>query len=413
MHCRVSRLWRPRRRRRTARRLGPPALVATCTLACLAPVSAGADTIVAVSGSSVIVSGQPLGDATITAWRRDSLTGKPVVLGRFTGRANGLGPFSVNTTPPDVGGGDCWQKGAPASALTPDLLPGDAVTVTGAPAAAGGVPPPALSVVVPPDAKPSEGPIPGCASVAPFARNVITDAPQQVTGGPITVSGRAQPLATGVSVTAADPANATAAASATPAEDGTWSATIPAADLAALADGPLTVTPVFAVPDVATGAQAHLAAAPVTVQKQAIAAGPAALAPGAPAPGDATPSQGGGEPTSPVRPGAVPPRGAATLHVMGLRVPARLSLAAARGRGISASLIAPGGASTVQLQLRRGGKTLARKAVAARPGTRTTVRLSSPALRRQLRRGRYELRTRAGSSPAALGPPLIRTVVVR
>jgi hypothetical protein len=413
MHCRVSRPWRQRRGRRAARRLGPPALAATCTLACLAPVAARADTIVAVAGSSVIVSGQPVGDATITAWRRDSLTGKPVVLGRFTGQANGLGPFSVNTTPPDVGGGDCWQKGALASPLTPDLLPGDAVTVTGAPGVAGGVQPPALTVLVPPDAKPSDGPIPGCASVAPFARNAITDAPQQVTGGPITVSGRAQPLATGVSVIAADAAHATATASATPAEDGTWSATIPAADLAALADGPLTVTPVFAVPDVATGAQAHLAAAPVSVQKHATSGDSAASAPGAPAPGVSTPAQAGGEPASPVRPGAVSPAGTATLQVMGLRVPARLSVAAARGRGISASLIAPAGASTVQLQLRRGGRTLATKTVAARPGTRKTVRLSSPAVRRLVRRGRYELRARAGSSPRRLGPPLIRTVVVR
>jgi hypothetical protein len=76
-------------------------------------------------------------------------------------------------------------------------------------------------------------------------------------------------------------------------------------------------------------------------------------------------------------------------------------------------LIAPAGASTVQLELLHGGKALYTTAVPARPGARATVRLSSGNLRRLLRPGRYVLRVRAGSSLKHLGPPLLRGLVVR
>ena len=410
MYHRLSRLGRPH----AVRHLAMPVLAITSTIACLAPAAARAATdsgpMVTVVESSVIVARPPVGDATITASRLDPLTGKPVVIGTYTGVANPS--LSVNTTAPSAGiAGDCWQKGALSSALTPDLRPGDVVTVTSAGGLLGG-PPASTSVAVAPDAKPSTGPIPACADSAPFAQNTITDAPASVTGGgPITLHGRAQPLATGVSISAGDGTNVTPAASATPAADGTWSATIPADAVAPLADGPLTVTPVIAVPDVSTGAQAHIAAAPVTVQKQAAAAGAGAGVSGS-GPGAALAGTAGGT-GRPGSPASTPTAATGPSRVSGLRAPSRVSARTARGSGITASFVVPAGASTVQLQLLQGSKALYSTAMAVRPGARRTVRLSSPSLRRLLRPGRYTLALRAGTSPQQLGPPLLRGLVVR
>jgi hypothetical protein len=406
------------------RHLAVPVVALTSTIACLAPAAAPAATdsgpMVTVVESSIIVARPPVGDATVTASRLDPVTGKPVVIGTYTGVANPS--LTVNTTAPSSGiPGDCWQKGALSSALTPDLLPGDVVTVAGAGAVLGG-PPLTASVTVAPDAKPSSGPIPACADSAPFAQNTITDAPASVTGaGAITLRGRAQPLATGVSVAAADGTNVTPAASAAPAADGTWSATSPADAVARLADGPLTVTPVIAVPDVSTGAQAHIAAAPVTVQKEA-AGGPGAGAPGAGSgaavaggAGGAAPGTAGGSVGGAARPGSPAPAPGRTgpSRVSALRAPSRVSARTARGSGITASFVVPAGASTVQLQLLRGSTALFTTAMAVRPGARRTVRLSSPSVRRLLRPGRYTLAVRAGTSPQHLGPPLLRGLVVR
>jgi hypothetical protein len=340
-----------------------------------------------------------------------------VVIGQYTGFAAPFGPFSVNTTIPSPGnpGGDCWQQGALSTALTPDLRPGDTVTVTGAGGALGG-PPVSTTVTVAPDARASTGPINGCDSLAPFAQNIISDSPASVTGGPVTVAGRAQPLATDVSITATDGTNTTPAVPATPAADGTWSATIPAAAVDALADGPLTVTPVIAVPDVSTGAQAHIAAGPITVQKAG--AGAAAAADAAAGLSTAGPADSAAS-TLTVAAGpaasaaSAPAHGTVAGRVSGLRSPARLSVRSARGRGISVSFVAPPAASTVQVQLVRGGRVVDATAVAAHPGARQTVRLNSAKLRRLLRSGRYTLRVRAGASLKQLGAPLLRGVVLR
>jgi hypothetical protein len=414
MHHRLSCLWRLRGAERPARRLRPAAFAVGSAIAFLAPAAAGAATssspTVAVTGSSVIVTGQPEGPTTVTASRRDPSTGKPVIIGRYSGVAGPYLPFTVNTTAPTATApdGDCWQQGALPSALTPDLRPGDTVTVSGTPGPLGGGGP-STSVTVAADARPSEGPIPACASVAPFAQNMITDAPGHVSAEPITISGRAQPLATDVSITASDGTRISPAASATPAGDGTWSATIPADQVAALADGPLTLSPVVAAPDVGTGAQAHVAGAPLTVQKVASGGGP-------PIPSAAGAGAGTATLNSPGRPGSTAPasgRSTVARRVSGLRMPGRLSLGAARGQGISASFIAPAGASIVQLQLLRGGRVVDTTiASVARPGTRQTVRLSRPAVRRLLRPGRYTLRVRAGASLHQLGSPLLRSLIV-
>ena len=92
-----------------------------------------------------------------------------MVIGQFGGLASPFLPFSVNTTTPTVfnPAGDCWQKGKlslPGGVgLTPDIRPGDTVTVS-----------PGPSVVVPDDAElksgPS-GPIEGCLPISAYGRN--------------------------------------------------------------------------------------------------------------------------------------------------------------------------------------------------------------------------------------------------
>jgi hypothetical protein len=67
-----------------------------------------------------------------------------------------------------------------------------------------------------------------------------------------------------VSLTATDGSATTDAVQVAPDADGKWSATL---DLGPLASGPITVTPVFTVPDVATGDAVHLAGPPATLTK--------------------------------------------------------------------------------------------------------------------------------------------------
>ena len=379
---------------RSARRVLPAAAALLATAMTCAP--AWGDTSVNVVGDSVIVTEPPPGRATIAVTRPDALTGKPVVIGLFSGLANGSLPLTVNTTnstalSPD---GDCWQKGALSQAVTPDIRPGDTVTVTGQPDPLGGAT--ATSVVVPPNGPPgSGGPIPSCQSVAPFAQNVVVDAPKTVTGGPIGVSGVAQPLATGVTTSLTDGSRSTASVDVAPAADGTWSATIPAAQVDALADGTLTVNPVFAVPDVSTGAPAHIAGAPITLQ---MARG-AAQSGGATSSGRPSHAGAGAKPRLP--------------GLSGVRVRSRISLARAR-RGLRASFVVPGGAQVIDVRLLRGTRMVAHRVVAAgRAGKRQTVVFRGTVLRRALRRGRYTLALRSGPSRTRLGTPVLRTIRVR
>jgi hypothetical protein len=344
-----------------------------------------------VIGDSVIVTGQPYGRAAIQVTRPDAMTGKPVVIGLFSGMANPNGPFSVNTTTPTAlsPDGDCWQAGALSQALTPDIRPGDTVTVTGQPGLFGGSPS-STSVTVPangPDAP--GGPIPACQSVAPFAQNAVTAGPKSVSGSPIDVSGVAQPLATGVSSSVSDGARSTAPVDVAPNADGTWSAHVPGSQVETLANGSLSVNPVFAVPDVSTGAPAHIVGGTMSVQKT-----------------------GGGHATGSgsQRPGTK----SARPHVASLRVQSRIALARARRDGLRASFVVPHGARVIAVRLSLGKRTVLRSVVpAAKAGTRQTVRLGGAALRRVLHRGSYVLAVSAGPSRNRLGASVVRTISVR
>lgn len=349
---------------------------------------------------SVMATGLPGGDTTVRVTRPDAITGAPVVIGMYAGSASIL-PFTVNTTVPTAfdPDGDCWQGGAVALpgglGLTPDIRAGDTVAVN-----------PGPSLKVPAGADPGEssgGPIYGCNPLSAYAGNRVTAATGG-SGADVAVGGVAQPLASGVSVTAADGRATTAPVDGALAADGTWTATIPAGEIAELADGSVTITPVFAVPDLATGAPAHIAGAPRTLATKAPA--------GDGAQGDQTPQ------TPPGAPAAAPPQPAPSAKAVGgltsIRATSRITLSRARRGGIRVSFVVPAGAKVARIRLARGTTTAYRKFVAvAAPGTRQTVKLSGTAFTRKLRRGTYTLSVTAGPSRSELGRPIASTVRVR
>jgi hypothetical protein len=276
--------------------------------------------------------------------------------------------------------------------VTPDIRPGDTVTVTGPPDPLGGSSS-STSVTVPADgAGGGRGPIPACRDIAPFAENAVTAAPKTVTGGPIQLSGVSEPLATGVSSSVTDGSRSTAPVDVAPSADGTWSATIPAAQVDTLADGSLTVVPVFAVPDVSTGAPAHIAGVPISLHKAR-----------------AGKTSGGAAKPNATQEG----RAVGRARISSLRVESPISLARAR-RGLQASFVVPSGARVIGVRLLLGKRTVLTSVVRARKaGKRQTVRLAGKALRRVLRRGRYTLAVSAGPSRSDLGTPVLRTIRVR
>jgi hypothetical protein len=347
-----------------------------------AAASAHAAPTVVVRGDSVLVTDQSAGPTTVQATRADALTHQPVVIGQYADTASSLIPFSVNTTTPTplMPNGDCWQQGALASALTPDLQPGDTVTVTQA-APLGGTPSSTSVPVTAAEVKDAVGPVPACKDIAPFARNAVTQGPGSVAGSPIVISGVAQPFAKSVSLTATDGKVSTSPVGAGPAQDGSWSATIPAGEVHRLGSGPLTVIPVFEVPDVSTGAMAHIAGTTIQLSKSGAA----------PAPGHAK-----------------------GVRVRSLRRPARMSLGSARRKGIRTSFVVPAGVKVVRVQLTRGGRTLTQRVLSAgRAGARQTVRLRGARLRSVLRRGSFRIAVSAGPSRTQLGPPVTRSIVIR
>jgi hypothetical protein len=317
---------------------------------------------------SVVVSGLGAGRATLQVTRPDADTGRPVVIGQYSASSSPGVPFSVNTSAPSSlkPAGDCWQAGGLSlpggGGLVPDLLPGDSVGVGG------------QSVVVPTEGfdagAATGGPVSGCDAVSTWARNRVSGA--SFIGSDLAVAGEAQPLATGVAVTASDGTHATAPVDATPA-GGRWTATIPAARLAGLADGAVRVDGVYAVADVASGAAARIHGRPLSVEKRT----PAAIA------------------------------------LTGLRAPSAIALRSVLEGKLTASFIVPTGARYVRARLARPGHTaLLVIGPAAAPGSRQTVRLASPHLRKRLVRGRYTITVSAGPTKMRLGSPALRTTVL-
>jgi hypothetical protein len=377
--------------------LPPGATALPPSATALPPSATSSSPTIVVRGDSLLVTNLPSsGQTTVEATRPDALTGAPVVIGFFSGTADQSTPFSVNTTTPTpLSPGDCWQSGALSQALTPDLQPGDTVTVSQV-GPAGGSPNSTSVAVQAGSPGGTQGPAAGCSDVAPWGRNAITSGPATVSNGALTVAGVAQPLASGVSVSATDGTHTTAPVATTPAADGTWSATLPASQLSALHNGTLTVRPVFTVPDVSTGAQAHIAGVNLTLTKFAQAA-----------------------PTTPVgaspRPGGAGPKGSAPRpRVHGLRTGAPQTLASARRNGIRVSFIVPAGTSLARIQLLRGNERLFLTVVHAhKAGSRQVVVLRSRRLSRALTAGRYMLAVQAGSNGATLGPITARPLQIR
>jgi hypothetical protein len=373
------------RGRRTNRRVASLVALAAGSAALAGPALAQADPVLNVDAvqDSLVATGLPFGTTTAEVTRPDALTGAPVVIGQFGGLANPFLPFSVNTTTPTLfnPAGDCWQKGKlslPGGVgLTPDIRPGDTVAIT-----------PGPSFAVPADAELEDGPsgpIDGCLPISAYGRNGVKAATGG-SGSDVAVNGVAQLGATGVSVAATD---ATGAAS-TPVDatlnaDGTWNASIPSSDLAALADGPVTLDAVFAVPDVATGAPAHIEGAPLAIEKKTIA-GDVSITPEAPAPAAAPPAA------------AAKPLG----NLAYLRTTKRIGQSKARAGRIRVAFYVPSGTRVARVRLSKGGKTKYLKVLGAAPeGTRQVVYLKGKSLS-SLHRGLYTLSVSVGPSQSQL-----------
>lgn len=347
---------------------------------------------------AVIATGIPFGPTTAQVMRPDALTGAPVVIGQYVATASIL-PFTINMTTPTAfdPDGDCWGAGAltlpTGIGLTPDIRSGDTVALSSG-----------KRLVVPAGSDTAAGgPGVGCGDITTYAFNAV----KTLAGGSgtdLAVSGVAQPLATGVAVRATDGGRATVPVAATLAEDGTWTATIPAAALARLADGAIIVEGIYSIPDVSTTAPAHIKGVPGTFTQRTPRSDPPKVA--APTP----------VPDAPVA--AVPdlpaPQPPAIGRVTSVRVPTQIRLASARKGGLKVSFIVPAGVQVARVQLTRGGRTVLAKVVAsATPGSRQTVKLTGSQLKRVLRRGRYTLSVAAGPSRTSLGATVERTVRVR
>jgi hypothetical protein len=382
------------------RRVASLAALAVGSAVLAGPALAQAAPTLAVDAvkDSAIATGLPFGATVIEVTRPDALKGSPVVIGQFGGFASPFLPFSVNTITPTAFNpqGDCWQKGKltlPGGAgLTPDIRPGDTVSVTGGP-----------SFKVPADAElkggPS-GPIEGCLPVSAYGQNSVTAA-SGGSGADVLVSGKAQPLATGVSVSATDGTAKSTPVDATLKADGTWSASIPATDVALLADGTVRLDAVYAVPDVATGAPANISGVPMTIEKKTVA-GDVSVAPETPpAASDPAPAA--------AAPSAQPALGRLTY----VRATSKVYLAHARTGGIRVAFYVPSGARVVRVRLSRGGKTKYLSYVSAAPaGTRQVVHLKGKSLQK-LRTGTHTLTVSAGPSRSQLGAPIKSSVLVR
>jgi hypothetical protein len=354
----------------TARRLVPAVTAALICAAAAAPV-AGAQSPISVDAAkdSVQVTGLPLGMATLQITRPDLKTGAPVVTGQYQAFALFGLPFGVNTTAPSLfnPAGDCWQKGALSLSgdlgLTPDILPGDTVSVTGGP-----------TMTVPAQTAAGDstagGPITGCDTLSLWAHNEVTKADFTAPGGDLMVTGHAQPGTKNVTVTATDGDDvSTDAVAATLAADGSYTATIPAGSLAQLADGGLTVAADYTVPDVATGNPADIGGPTVQADKET----PAAPAEPAPQPAPAAPA----------------PPAAAKIALHGLLAKTKITVRSLQAGKLRASFIVPTGVNYVRVRLAKNRTTKAKViAPAAAAGSRQTIALTGV---RKAKRGVYTI----------------------
>jgi hypothetical protein len=216
--------------------------------------------------------------------------------------------------------------------------------------------------------------------IQPLVRNAVTGADRAVVdrtnvGTNLVLSGLAQPSATAVTVTLDDSSIATAPVTApatlgpAPADGSsrTWTATIPAASVAALADGALTASGAFTLPaGVISGAR-------LTLPKNT--APPPVVAP---------------LPAAPV----VAPVAPLGLHVAGIRA-RDVKLSAVRRRGLRLTFTMPAGSRVAVVYLRRAGKLVARRVVHGTGEQR--VRFT-----RRLHAGTYVVSLSTGATAAKL-----------
>jgi hypothetical protein len=359
----------PPSERFTARRLVLAATAALVSAGVAAPV-AGAQSAITVDAAkdSATVTGLPLGMATLQITRPDLKTGAPVVTGQYQALALFGLPFGVNTTAPTLfnPAGDCWQKGALSLSgdlgLTPDILPGDTVSVTGGP-----------SLTVPAQTAAGDattgGPIAGCDTLSLWGRNAVTTADFASPGGDLAVAGHAQPGTKNVTVSATDGNDvSTDDVAATLASDGSYTATIPATALTQLSDGALTVAADYTVPDVATGNPADIGGPTLSVDKET------------PAPADPGPQAIAPQPAAPA---------ATKIALHGLLTKKKITARSLQAGKLRASFIVPTGVNYVRVRLSKNLTTKAKViAPAAAAGSRQTITLTGV---RKPKRGVYTL----------------------
>jgi hypothetical protein len=171
---------------------------------------------------------------------------------------------------------------------------------------------------------------------------------------------------------------------ATLAAGGSFTATIPSAALAPLANGPLTVGGDYTVPDVATNAPADIGGVTLSADKETPAATPQPAAPGAPP--------------------------AAKIAMSGLHVRSAITAKSAKAGKLRASFVVPSGAQFIRVRLWRTGYTAALDVFpAAKAGTRQKIAVTG--VKRSLKKGHYTLTVSASPVRTMFVGPSLRALV--
>ena len=114
-----------------------------------------------------------------------------------------------------------------------------------------------------------------------------------------------------------------------------------------------------------------------------------------------------------------PARSAVALRPSGVSLASSFRAAVTQRTGVPVTIAVPAGTNAVEVRVSRVGGVSTRKVLATvygsphgKPGA-VTIRLNRPALRRQLKRGTFELRIRVGRSRGSLGAAVTRRFRIR
>jgi len=309
------------------------------------------------------------------------------------------------------------------------------------------------------DSPATPGPVAGCG--APYAPNEAKTVSRPLinaanVGSDLLVNGVSQPGASAVNIALMDSAGRIVAAPALGA--GAWSATVPAASLSGLADGPIriassytigagrtagglltkdTTAPAAPTASVASGTYSstqnvELRAAEGTVYYTTDGSDPSTAstkygravsaaatqkvkAIAVDAAGNASPVSSFdytiAQPAAAPQPVVVPSVTTPKLKLDALTLTSRMSLRSARRNGMRAVIFAPEAAKVVRVRLLYRGRVITRTIRRVTSDGVMTIRLPSTAkTRRALRRGTYQLQVTPGASASNYGATTTRTI---